>query len=92
MIGSPPQLPPFSLGSVYWMPGKERLAPPFTRLSALRLRSSSAAAAVTSLNVEPGGRICCVARLVSGSSSLACRRFIASVTFEKSWLASTFGS
>ena len=55
VIGSPPQLLPFSLTRSVEVCGRSRLAPPLTLVSGVYCPLDSAAAAVTSLKVEPGG-------------------------------------
>ncbi len=54
--------------------GSWYVAPPGTCESLSYCPLSIAAAAVTSLNVEPGGRVCWIARLSSGSLSVLLSR------------------
>ena len=67
------------------------MAPPGTSVSGVYLPESSAAAAVTSLKVEPGGSTSSMARLFSGLSLFSSRRCLALPTSLKSWLASRLG-
>ena len=53
---------------------------------------SIAAAAVTSLNVDPGGSVVPIARLISGSRGSALSSLLRSATAPKSCEASLFGS
>ena len=54
--------------------------------------ASSAAAAVTSLKVEPGGKISRTARFFSGSAESLTSAFQLCCSAEVSWVASRFGS
>ena len=71
--------------------GRSSVAPPGTCESGVNLPESSAAAAVTSLNVEPGGSTSSIARLFNGLSLSSSSRCLALPTPLKSWLASLFG-
>jgi hypothetical protein len=53
--------------------------------------SASAAAPTITLNVEPGGSVACVARLISGLSESLSSFWYAAAAFFSSWSASGFG-
>ena len=87
----PPQSVPLSLGRLVSVCGRSSVAPPGTIDSGVYCPLESAAAAVTSLNVDPGGKTSWMPRFSIGRSSAALSRFQASVTAEPV-RGSSFGS
>src|SRR4051794_70691 len=91
VISLPPQPPRFSLTRSLVVCGRSRVAVPGTLVSGVYLPDIRAAAEVTSLKVDPGGRVSSMALLSRGLGLAFPRRCLALPAAVKSWLASRLG-